>query len=391
MRRFIIFLFVLTALCHIPFAIALSRVLTWAGAPGAPFIAVLVAALLVAFLRGRARRVRVDQPMPAWRLLLIEEPYFVHWGATVLSFVLFPLLLLVSFLASAIQGAGGGGNVDAAECAVASYGVGLLVSAWSVLVRRRWVRVRTVDIAIPGLAESFDGYRIAQLSDLHIGSMCPRSRGDGWVDRVNNLDVDLVALTGDYTTSGTVFHRDIAGMLSNLRARDGVLAVMGNHDYFGEGEHLVTLLREGGIRVLRNEWTTVDRAGKKLTVAGVDDTWTRRANVGRALAGHDKSAPVIALSHDPSLFPKLAQGGAALVLSGHTHWGQVAAPFLATRYNLSRFSYRYHAGMYEEHGSTLYINPGLGTTGPPIRLGAAPEITILRLRRAGEAREAREA
>lgn len=389
MRRFIVFLFVLTALCHIPFAIGLSHVLTRAGAPGAPIIAVLVAALLVAFLRGRAKRLRIDQPMPAWRLLLIEEPYYVHWGATVLSFVLFPLLLLVSFLASAIQGAGSdagaGAGLSAAECAMVSYGVGLLASAWAVLVRRRWVLVRTVDVAVPGLAESFEGYRIAQLSDLHIGSMCPRSRGDGWVDRVNSLDVDLVALTGDYTTSGTVFHSDIAGMLSNLRARDGVLAVMGNHDYFGEGDHLVKLFRKSGIQVLRNEWTTVDRAGQKLTVAGVDDTWTRRANVDRALAGHDKSAPVIALAHDPSLFPKLAQGGAALVLSGHTHWGQVAAPFLATRYNLSRFTYRYHAGMYEEYGSTLYINPGLGTTGPPIRLGAAPEITIVRLRRAASA------
>jgi len=87
------------------------------------------------------------------------------------------------------------------------------------------------------------------------------------------------------------------------------------------------------------------------------------------------------LSHDPQLFPVLARGGAALVLSGHTHWGQIAIPFLPERFNLSRLSYRYHAGLYREGPSTLYVSPGLGTTGPPIRVGAPPEITVLRLRR----------
>ena len=92
---------------------------------------------------------------------------------------------------------------------------------------------------------------------------------------------------------------------------------------------------------------------------------------------------MIALAHDPALFPALAAGGAALTLSGHTHWGQVAVPFLATRYNLSSLSHRYHAGLYRIGAATLYVHPGLGTTGPPVRLGAPPEITVLRLRRAG--------
>jgi predicted MPP superfamily phosphohydrolase len=155
---------------------------------------------------------------------------------------------------------------------------------------------------------------------------------------------------------------------------------MGNHDYFGDGEPLIRMLREGGVTVLRNEWTTIERDGSRVTLAGVDDTWTRRADVARSLKGRDASLPVIALAHDPALFPKLARAGASLVLSGHTHWGQIAAPFLATRYNISRLSFRYHAGMYREGGSTLYIHPGLGTTGPPIRIGSPPEITVLRLR-----------
>jgi predicted MPP superfamily phosphohydrolase len=249
-------------------------------------------------------------------------------------------------------------------------------------VRRRWVRVRTVDVPIAGLGVAFDGYRIAHLSDLHIGGLCPRARAERWCARVAALDVDLVALTGDYVTHGDAFHEDIAAVLSSMRARDGVIAVLGNHDYFGDIEALVTLLRARGVEVLRNQHRTLARGGSAITIAGVDDTWSRRADVEGAVAGRDEALPLLALAHDPQLFPALARRGAALVLSGHTHWGQLALPFFATRVNLSRLTYPYHAGVYREGAAVLYISPGLGTTGPPARLGAPPEITVLRLRRA---------
>lgn len=379
MRRFWVFLFGLTALCHVPFGLGLFRALSYAGVGGAAYIAAGASAVLVALLSGRIRRARFDHPIPAWRRALLEEPYFIHWGGTVLSLLLWPLFTGIGWALGRARATAP--LLSVLDAALLAYGVSVAVAAWGVLVRRRWVRVRNLDIAIPNLPAGFEGYRIAQLSDLHIGSMSPRSVGDGWVKRVNGLGVDLVALTGDYVTSGTAFHEDIASLLSSFRATDGVLAVMGNHDYFGEGEALVKRLRDKGVQVLRNEWTTLGRGADKVTVAGVDDTWTRRADVARTLAGLDRKLPLIALAHDPSLFPKLARGGAALVLSGHTHWGQIAAPFMPTRFNLSRLSYRYHSGLYRESGSTLYINPGLGTTGPPIRLGAPPEITVLRLRR----------
>ena len=200
---------------------------------------------------------------------------------------------------------------------------------------------------------------------------------------MNRLGVDLVALTGDYVTSGVAFHADIAAVLTDFAAKDGTFAVMGNHDYFGNGEPLVTLLRDGGVKVLRNEHVTLERGTDRMHVAGVDDTWTRRADVARTVESCSSGTPIVALAHDPKLFPELARRGASLVLSGHTHWGQIAVPFAAARLNLSRASrYRYHAGLYSEDGSTLYVNPGLGTTGPPIRFGAPPEITIFRLRAA---------
>jgi hypothetical protein len=208
--------------------------------------------------------------------------------------------------------------------------------------------------------------------------MCPRARVEGWVRRVNALDVDLVALTGDYVTSGVHFHHDIAVALGGLSGRDGVLAVMGNHDYFGDGEPLMTELRARGIRLLRNEHVTIERADASLTVAGVDDVYTARIDIDAALDG--AAEPLVVLAHDPRSFPELASRGAALVLSGHTHWGQIALPWLAERFNYARTMTRYHAGLMREGRATLYVNPGLGTTGPPVRLGTWPEITVLVLR-----------
>ncbi len=372
MRRFWTAVFAFTSLSHALFVAGLAFGLSRVGAPLAPWLAFAITALLIAALRGRLEHLRADRPLPRWRVALIEEPYYAHWCATVGAWPLF----LVAAPIALLRGDGLG------AAALASYVGALVVSVYGVFVRRRWVRVRTLDVPIAGLGAAFDGYRIAHLSDLHIGGLWSRARSAPWIAKVAALDVDLVALTGDYVTHGDAFHEDIAAVLSALRGRDGTAVVMGNHDYFGDGEHLVALLRGRGLSVLRNEHRVQRRGGDAFTLAGVDDTWSGRADVARAVDHRDIERPLIALAHDPQLFPDLARRGAALVLSGHTHWGQIALPFLAARYNLSRLSYRYHAGLYRIGGATLYVSPGLGTTGPPLRLGAAPEITVLRLRAA---------
>lgn len=366
MRRFFFSLYVLTAALHVPFAFAAAEL------TGSAWVGAGLALFGVLLLRGRMKLLAFDRHRPALRMLLLEEPYFIHWCATVAA----APLALAGWLIALASGAG----PSFGRVALLAHGAGLALALWAVVIRRRWVRVRTLDVEVPGLGEAFDGYRIAHLSDLHIGSFCSRERALGWVDKVNALGVDLVACTGDYVTSGVHFHADIAAVLGGLRGRDGVVAVMGNHDYFGDGEPLVTLLRDGGVEVLRNQSRPLARGGDTLTLAGVDDVWSRRASVSRTLAGRDPGRPLLVLAHDPKLFPELARRGAALVLSGHTHWGQLALPFLPTRYNLSSVAFRHHAGVYREGGSVLYVHPGLGTTGPPVRLGAAPEITVLRLR-----------
>jgi predicted MPP superfamily phosphohydrolase len=155
---------------------------------------------------------------------------------------------------------------------------------------------------------------------------------------------------------------------------------MGNHDYFGEGEPLITLIRDKGTAVLRNEGVTLDHEGARLHLAAIDDTWTRRADMDRALADRPDGVPVVLLAHDPEQFPRAAKRGVDLVLSGHTHGGQIAMPFLAKWLNLSAITHHFTLGLYRKDKSTLYVHPGLGTTGPPVRIGVAPAVVLLTLR-----------
>jgi len=373
MRPFFIKLYVITALLHVPFVLVLQRGLAALDVPGSWPAAAGCAALLAAAFHWRLRLARWDHPISTARMMLLEEPYFVHWCALVAA----PVLLPVAVAATAAVT----GEWLLTDAWIASYLAGLGLAAWGVVVRRRLVAVRHVDVEVAGLAEAFDGFAVAQLSDLHLGSMCPGSRVQAWVRRANDLNPDIVALTGDYVTSGSRFHHDIADALSGLRARQGVFAVMGNHDYFDEGEPLMTLLRRGGVQLLRNERIELERAGQRLCVAGVDDVFTKRIDISACLDGWDDSTPLVMLAHDPRSFPELAARGVTLVLSGHTHWGQLALPWLASRFNYARVVTQYHAGMYQQDGAKLYVNPGLGTTGPPIRFGTRPEITLLTLRR----------
>jgi predicted MPP superfamily phosphohydrolase len=162
---------------------------------------------------------------------------------------------------------------------------------------------------------------------------------------------------------------------------------MGNHDYFGEGEPLVSLLAQRGVRVLRNEGVLLEREGKPVYLAGIDDTWTRRDDLDRALRERPDAATTILLSHDPERFTQAAARDVALTLSGHTHGGQIAFPFLSRWVSLSHLTHSFHQGLYKKGDATLYVHPGLGTTGPPMRLGVAPAVVILTLRAAGRARK----
>jgi predicted MPP superfamily phosphohydrolase len=232
------------------------------------------------------------------------------------------------------------------------------------------------EVHLDGLPPHLDGYRVAQLSDIHCGSYISGERVRRWVERLNRTAPDLVAVTGDLITTGDAHIEEVANALAGLRGRDGVFACMGNHDYFTQGD-VARALERRGIIVLRNSGQRI-RDG--LFVAGVDDTWSRRHDVPRALGDRPPGTLAILLAHDPNLFPQAVEAGVELTLSGHTHGGQLAVPGLIRRFSLARLVTPFVAGLYRIGGSVLHVSVGAGTTGPPVRLGASPEMVLLTLR-----------
>jgi predicted MPP superfamily phosphohydrolase len=368
-----------TAISHVSFAMAVVATMRWVHVPHPVWAGIAASVLLFAGFLVRLVKLFPDRPRTALMLHLVEEPYFAHWCAAFGSAILVMLYTAGKALVMAVLGRA---FELPSTFALVAYGAVLLVALWGVYVRRRWVLLRKIELVMPGLPREFDGYRVAQLSDLHIGGFTPRKWGEAWARISNDAEPDLVVVTGDLVSSGVDFHGDIAAVIGALRAEDGVFVSMGNHDYFGDGEPLIRLLREGGAKVLRNEGETVRRGDASLFVAGVDDTWTRRANVERALSGRAPGDFTVVLAHDPALFLDAVREGANLVLSGHTHGGQVALPFFPRLLSLARLTHRFYLGVYREGDAALYVHPGLGTTGPPIRIGVAPEVAILTLRAA---------
>jgi uncharacterized protein len=367
-----------TALMHLPLVLAFAEPFRAAGVRWPLLAGLGIAALGLVAFRSRFQAALWDRPRSLVRRIA-DELYFVHWCAAFGAAV----PITVGGLAAVAIGALRGQPFSAPTgLAFMIYAPFLAVAAYGVLLRRRMVAFRDIEVEVRDLPSAFEGYRIAQLSDLHIGGLTPREMAEKWVAIANRAAPDLVAVTGDLVTSGVAFHDDIAAVIGQLRGKDGVFVALGNHDYFGEGEPLVDKLRAAGAIVLRNETTTLKRGEATLRLAAVDDTWTGRADLERTLAGSVPGEPTVLMAHDPDLFPRAARLGADVVLSGHTHGGQIALPFFVQQVNLSQLVHRHTYGIYRIGDATLYVHAGLGTTGPPIRIGAPPEVVIVTLRRA---------
>lgn len=376
-RRIVLFV---TVLIHVPFAgvvFELSRRMGFSFPGGAGlFAAVIGVALFSSRMRLGASDVHAQSKLV---LQLVDIPYTVHWCACL--FTILPAIALSIALPLARLARGLPPELPTTAY-LFTYAIGLVVCAYGIFIRRRWFVVRELDVSVDGLDPAFDGFRIAHLSDLHIGTNTPKRWGERWVDAANRRRADIAVVTGDLVSSGSEFHVDIAEVIGGLVAKGGVFATMGNHDYFGEGEPLVSLLRGRGVKVLRNEGVTLAREGKSLYLAGIDDTWTRRDDMDLALKDRPSDTAVVLLSHDPERFRQAMKKDVALTLSGHTHGGQIAFPFLSRWVSLSHLTHHFHQGLYREGRSALYVHPGLGTTGPPMRLGVAPAVVILTLRAA---------
>jgi uncharacterized protein len=359
-------------------AYALEATSTFASyaAPGAwrwgLAIGVWAHALLVFPIIGRA--VVLDAPRSWFKAQVVERLYLAHWSAAFLSLFFLAPAALVAAIMAAVGSAHAG---FFAPFALAVHGVLLVAGLLGTGLALRF-RVERSELAHRAVPRAFDGYRIAHLSDLHVGTWTSEL-ANRWVAATNALAADLVVVTGDLVTSGDRWLDRIAEVVGALQGRDGVIVCLGNHDWFADGERLTTLLRERGVRVLRNEAIVVTRGGERLVVAGVDDTWTGRANLDEALAT-EHGMPQVLLAHDPDLFRAAVVKGVPITLSGHTHGGQVGLPFFPRLLNVSMLAHDYHLGLYCRDDSLLYVSPGLGTSGPPVRLGVPAAVVLHELR-----------
>jgi predicted MPP superfamily phosphohydrolase len=252
------------------------------------------------------------------------------------------------------------------------------LGAWS--LRQARPRVVRQDIRLAKLPPAFDGFRIAQISDLHVGGRVDRAYVEDVVAQVNALQPDLIAITGDLLDSDLEQVRDALEPLKGLRAGEGVFYVTGNHEYFhGIGPWLEEVPRLG-LRLLMNERVAIRRGQEAFDLAGVDDFMGRSVpghgpDFERALAGREAGRESILLAHQPKALPEAVRHGVGLVLAGHTHAGQMW-PFM----HLVKLDQPYVAGHYTEGPTQLYVNQGTGFWGPPMRLGTRSEITLLTLK-----------
>jgi uncharacterized protein len=259
--------------------------------------------------------------------------------------------------------------------------VGTSLLAYAARVEPKWVEITRLTLPLPGLPHQFKGYRIVHISDIHAGKWLPTSRLDEALRLVNREAPDLVAITGDFVTyTYPEAPTDIVPTLRHLRARDGVAAVLGNHDYWGLGSDLIRhTIAEAGMIDLNNAVHTIERDGALLHLAGVDSARERMARLDVTLRKLPKDGPSILLAHEPDFADiSAATGRFSMQLSGHSHGGQVVLPLLGPP-RLPPMGKKYPAGLYNVHGMHLYTNRGLGVVGLPLRFLCRPEITVITL------------
>jgi predicted MPP superfamily phosphohydrolase len=267
--------------------------------------------------------------------------------------------------------------------------------------RLRFEVVR-VDVPIPNLPSALNGFRIVQLSDIHIGDFMPREEIRRAVEMANDLAPHLAVITGDFVSGRGDPLADCISELSRLRAAVGIFGCNGNHEIYAGAENAAeALFASHGMKLLRRSAAQLNSNGEKLNLIGVD--YQRDVHLtGSMMPGLRgveplvrRDMPNILLSHNPNTFYRAAALGIELSLAGHTHGGQINLEIVNHSWNAARFMTKFIAGLYQlpmgqmtknsgedspKPQALLYVNRGLGTLGVPARLGADPEITLLTLR-----------
>ena len=271
------------------------------------------------------------------------------------------------------------------------------VGAYAAFVEPRWLEVTYPQIRLPRLPAAWSGLRIAQLTDLHFGQYSHLPHVAHAIDETVAAQPDLILVTGDFVSRRHVWSDEVMGMLRRLQAPLGVYGCLGNHDHSAGGATVAEHVEAAGIRMLRNTNLCLERDGEPLYLLGmdcysgkqyhlsepllrlVDERYTRFLD--GACAGVPEDAFRLLLAHTPDVIMEARKRGIDLVLSGHTHGGQVRLPVVGATIVPSRYGAKYAAGLFHEGPTTLYVCRGIGMVRLPVRFLCRPELAILTLRR----------
>ncbi len=260
---------------------------------------------------------------------------------------------------------------------------GLVV--WAFLIEPNRLIVHSETIQIDNWPLELGGLRVAVIADIHTGApFIDDQKLQQIVARTNELNPDLIVLLGDYMSPNSWHSHRVepevtAAALRNLKAPLGVYSVLGNHDWWYNGEKVRIAFEQCGIHVLEDEAVEVKWHDKSFWLVGLADLWTRPQHVGETIARIPPGSTIIALTHNPDIFPGLPQR-VPLLLAAHTHGGQVNIPLIGTPIVPSRFGRKYTAGHIFENGHHMFVTTGIGTSILPVRFRVPPEVLILTIK-----------
>ncbi|HZE70290.1 MAG TPA: metallophosphoesterase [Pyrinomonadaceae bacterium] len=265
------------------------------------------------------------------------------------------------------------------ETPLRSLALNLAQAARSALAEPYMLTVEHRPIYLRRLPEAFQSLRVVQISDVHHSAFTSREQIARAVETANRLRPDVVALTGDYISHDRQYAAPCAELLGRLQARYGVYAVLGNHDHWTDAALITDLFRAEGITVLINQGIRFEHRNAAFWLAGVDDTMVGLEDLSLALAGSRDDEMKLLLAHNPIILRRAARAGVDLVLSGHTHGGQVT---LRSERNASgKQRRRLLRGLGHQGETQIYVTRGVGTVILPVRYGCPPEVSLLELRR----------
>jgi predicted MPP superfamily phosphohydrolase len=345
-------------------------------------------------MRRDPRRLRVTRffllGMSAWMALAVPmltahsfawlPADFIAWALALSLFWVLASLILLFWMKSVRPAAFDPGRRRMLALALPAAAAPLGGAGFGIVLARYGLSVVEQDVAIPGLPRDLEGLRIVQLTDIHFGPFFGAAELRRAVDMANETRAHIAVLTGDLITRAGDDLEGCLELLKRLRAEAGVFACHGNHEKYARvTEKATRLMRRHGIIALEGGSALLQFGSARLNLSGTEYYGTGTGMFPFIAPLANRSAWNILLQHNPAHFPAAAQAGFDLMLAGHTHGGQVNLPVLSENINVARAFTQYVRGLYELGSSRLYVSCGLGTVGVPVRLGAPPEVSLIRL------------